>query len=163
MILKILVISDTHNEINNVVKIIKNNKSIDMILHLGDVQSDYKKIKQYYFENITYVSGNCDYISKYPKEKIIEIEGKKILMTHGHKYNVKWEYDTIKNIGFHNKVDGILFGHTHIPYLEENEDLVLMNPGSITLPRESSTPTYGILEIEKNKKMKCALCQYTYE
>ncbi|TCK90498.1 hypothetical protein EDC19_2260 [Natranaerovirga hydrolytica] len=161
--MKILVISDTHNEINNVVKIIKNNKSIDMILHLGDVQSDYKKIKQYYFENITYVSGNCDYISKYPKEKIIEIEGKKILMTHGHKYNVKWEYDTIKNIGFHNKVDGILFGHTHIPYLEENEDLVLMNPGSITLPRESSTPTYGILEIEKNKKMKCALCQYTYE
>lgn len=50
--------------------------------------------------------------------------------------------------------DIIIFGHTHVPYLEIGRDMAVMNPGSLTYPRqEGRLPSYIILEIDENGKI----------
>ena len=122
---------------------------INRIIHLGDIESDAEEIEYTQPYIIDYIAGNCDFCSRNLKEKIITVEGKNILLTHGHYYNVKWEYDTIKKISIEKSVDITLFGHTHIPFLEQNDKITLMNPGSISSPRSGNKPSYGIIEIDK--------------
>lgn len=45
-----------------------------------------------------------------------------------------------------------MFGHTHRPMLEEDEDLILLNPGSLSLPRQKAQRSYIVMEKENGKK-----------
>ncbi|TCT12151.1 hypothetical protein EDC18_11457 [Natranaerovirga pectinivora] len=154
--MSILVISDTHGKIDNVLQIIKNNKNIDLIIHLGDLVRDAETLEIIEEIKIEYIAGNCDFISKYPKEKIIEYKNKRIFLTHGHQYNVKWEYSTIKKTGKRQNADIVLFGHTHIPYLDEDE-IILMNPGSISSPRGGNKLSYGIISIDNSNNIQAII------
>ena len=49
--------------------------------------------------------------------------------------------------------DIAMFGHTHRPYLEMEEDLTLLNPGSLSYPRQDGRkPSYMIMEIDSAGK-----------
>lgn len=39
------------------------------------------------------------------------------------------------------QVQVVMFGHTHYPYLDEEEDLTVLNPGSPFLPAPAGTKT----------------------
>ncbi|PKM94064.1 MAG: metallophosphoesterase [Firmicutes bacterium HGW-Firmicutes-1] len=148
--MKILVISDTHRHIRNVIDLVTKITDVDRIIHLGDLVADAQDIESIYGRiPIDYVSGNCDFYETIaPKEKIISLLGKKILITHGHYYGVKSGYKEIGSVALQKQVDAVLFGHTHVPYIGYVEDVILMNPGSISEPRRSMKPSYGILEID---------------
>ena len=47
------------------------------------------------------------------------------------------------------EVDIALFGHTHESLILEEDGVILMNPGSISLPR-NSTRSIGYIEIDKD-------------
>jgi putative phosphoesterase len=152
--MKILVISDTHKNLSNVIKTMKNIKDIDRIIHLGDNIVDAEDLESIYNIPIDCVAGNCDFYSnQYPKEKIINLNNNKIFITHGHLYNVKKDISTIRKIGIEKKVDVILFGHTHISHLSYVDNILIMNPGSISLPRGSNEPSYGVLDIDEDGKI----------
>ena len=40
----------------------------------------------------------------------------------------------------------LIHGHTHVPRAERREGYVLLNPGSVSIPKEGNPPTYGIWE-----------------
>ena len=85
----VAVISDTHRMskyINLAKELIKD---ADILIHLGDNIEDVELLKQGFNGEVYAVAGNCDYSGKYPKENIIEINGKKIFFTHGDLYRVK--------------------------------------------------------------------------
>jgi uncharacterized protein len=87
--MQIAVISDTHRhsyELNQVLRLIQNT---DMIIHLGDNVEDVEILKHGYKGKIINVRGNCDFIKFVPSERLEKIEGMQVLITHGHKYNVK--------------------------------------------------------------------------
>ncbi|MCT4543479.1 MAG: metallophosphoesterase [Vallitalea sp.] len=151
--MKILVISDTHGNLSNVIKIINTIKDLDRIIHLGDNEKDAEELEFSYNYPIDYVIGNCDFNSPAPQEKILEFYGQKILITHGHYYNVKWEYDTILKAAINKNVNVILFGHTHVSMMKSSNGVTLFNPGSISLPRDGKGPSFGVLEIEDNGKI----------
>ena len=47
-------------------------------------------------------------------------------------------------------VDIVMYGHTHRPDLDVNEDLIVLNPGSVAYPRqEGRRATYVIMEIDE--------------
>jgi putative phosphoesterase len=153
--MKLLILSDTHHSLYYG-KIVINRimDKIDMIIHLGDHDFDAVQLNKDFPDiPLHYIAGNCDF-GKSPKEKTINIYNKKILLTHGHRQNVKWEYNSIKYYGQEKEVDAVLFGHTHIPFMEYYYGILIMNPGSISQPRGTISPTFGILDIDASGRIE---------
>lgn len=147
--MKILVISDTHKKLNTAIKVIEMVKP-DRVLHLGDHALDAEDLQSIFDKIIfDYVCGNCDF-NDYdtPKDKIITLMGKRIWLTHGHLYGVKYSTEHIHRLSVERDVDVALFGHSHIPYLGYEGNRIIMNPGSISEPRGGSSPSFGVLEID---------------
>lgn len=146
--MRIAVVSDTHNYTRSIIKTLKSMGPFDLLLYLGDVTDDGEKIAHELDIDAVIVKGNCDPMSKYNEEEIIEIGGKKIFLTHGHKYGVSRNYNHIYYRALELEADIALFGHTHVPFNIEEGGIILMNPGSSHEPRTPDrTKTFGIIEI----------------
>lgn len=148
--MQIAVISDTHRYayvLNQLLDIVKDT---DMIIHLGDNVEDVEFFEGKYKGKIINVRGNCDFGSSVPVERLEIIEGKKVLITHGHKYDVKYDLNRIKYRAQELQADIVLFGHTHESLAICEQGVWFMNPGSAALPRDSSK-SIAILKIENNK------------
>lgn len=158
--MKILVISDTHGDTRKAEKAIRANRGIDLMIHLGDYIGDAQKLSALFPGiPIEYVCGNCDFINNdIPAEKMLEVCGKRIFITHGHRYSVKWGYERLIYRGLEQEADIVLFGHTHIPELMEEGQTYLINPGSTSEPRGYSDASYAIIEIV-NDQIKPRICR----
>lgn len=153
--MKILVVSDTHGNIDDLIHNTQSEK-FDMLFYLGDYIEDGIEISKRLNIDYKMVRGNGDRKNQnFNDDEIFDIEGKKIFLTHGHKYNVNFGIQNLFYKGKEIEADYIFFGHTHIPILEKIEDIIIMNPGSPTLPRTSDRQrTFGIIEIGKNENEK---------
>lgn len=91
---RIAVISDSHNRKEYIEAFIRlaSEEHFDYIFHLGDYTEDAQRIRDRLNTPVSAVCGNCDLYSFYQeeKEKRLTIEGKRILLTHGHRHGVKW-------------------------------------------------------------------------
>ncbi|MFO7886902.1 MAG: metallophosphoesterase [Eubacteriales bacterium] len=152
--MRIVVISDTHRCVNKLINNLKNEK-LDLIIHLGDYIRDAEIIENELGFEIIKVKGNCD-ISELDEqdEIILNIKDKKILVTHGHKYNVKFTLDNLHYRVEEIEADIVLFGHTHKPFNQNINDVLFFNPGSPTNPRNTPDKTYGIIDIDDKIKSK---------
>ena len=104
------------------------------------------------------MSGNCDFIPGLPGTKIISIGSEKALITHGHRYGCKMGTGTMKELAEANGAGMVLFGHTHMPLLENYQDMKIMNPGSISQPRqEGHRPTYLVITVKEDGMMEFAI------
>jgi len=148
--LKIAVISDTHRDLRYIEAAKKYIRDTDILIHLGDNIDDVQELSKGYKGKVYAVKGNCDYLDSYPSEQIIDVEGKKIFFTHGHNYGVKMSLNNIYYKGKEVGADIVLFGHTHVAIIEEEDGIILMNPGSISLPRINGR-YIGFINIEKEK------------
>lgn len=145
--MRIGVMSDTHGSKWSIKKAADMLKNCDMIIHLGDYVYDVYDIARIYKGKILSVKGNCDFTNGVPGESIEEIEGKKILITHGHNYNVKYGLNELIERGIDIKADLVLYGHTHISSVDYEHGIYFVNPGSTVSPREGFC-SIAIIEIE---------------
>ncbi len=151
--MRILVFSDSHRDIESCIRVINNIVGVDMILHAGDHISDAKELCRMFPRiEFEYVPGNCDF-SADDQEVIVEAEGKKIFLTHGHGYSVKYDdtYSELLKRAEDLGCDCAVFGHTHKSLCDPRKKVLLLNPGSI------KNGTYGVIEIE-NGVLKAAVC-----
>lgn len=145
---KILVLSDSHGNVENMIYAVRMNCP-DMIIHLGDCWGDSTRLHAAYPGiPMERVPGNCDYQQE-PEEKILLVEGKKILICHGHRYAVKSGYLTFELAAREKCVDMALCGHTHRVFYDRHNGVALFNPGSIGSPGFGNPPSYGILTLDK--------------
>ena len=152
---KVLVISDTHGRTKYLEKILPMVQPIDQLLHLGDVGNDVDYIEVIAECPCCFVAGNNDYYSDLPRERLIKLNGISIFMTHGHYHYVNARKDFIKSAAMQRGADIALFGHTHVPYLEEQDGILVANPGSISLPRQADHyPTYLLLYIGEDGSVR---------
>jgi putative phosphoesterase len=157
--MRILVISDTHGDTYKAEKVIRQNEGISLIIHLGDYCRDAQKLSGI-FPNIPieYIYGNCDFkIEGVEAEKLLECKGKKIFITHGHRYSVKWGYDKLYKKAEEMQADVLLFGHTHVAHITCKGNCYVVNPGSISYPRAGSNKSYAIIELDEGK-LESKLC-----
>lgn len=156
--MKIGVLSDTHGMKNIAQRVLEymseTNKEIDTIIHAGDLVSDARFIERLGYK-VYCVAGNCDPIGIEPSEKLIEIEGKKIFLAHGHTYQVKYGLDRLLVKAKRLSADIVIFGHTHVPENLKLEGMLVFNPGSATLPKQGGPGTFGILEISGEDVFAC--------
>ena len=152
---KVLVISDTHGRTKYLEKILPLVQPIDQLLHLGDVGNDVDYIEVIAECPCCFVAGNNDYYSDLPRERLIKLNGVSIFMTHGHYHYVNARKDFIKSAAVQRGADIALFGHTHVPYLVEQDGILVANPGSISLPRQADHyPTYLLLYIGEDGSVR---------
>lgn len=157
--MKILVISDTHGREENMHQVLKKTGRPDLILHLGDSEGGEDIIRQIADCPMHLVAGNCDFFCRYPKDKIVEVAGVRIFMTHGHYYYVNMGTNELTAAAIRNRCQIALFGHTHVPLLDQRiPGLTILNPGSLSKPRqEGHRPSYALLELEDGKLINASL------
>lgn len=147
--MKVLIISDTHARDKNVEVVLENEGDIDLLIHLGDIEGSETYIETLADCPCEIVKGNNDYFSDLPSEKILNIGNHRAFITHGHYYNVSVELRTIVMEGIEREADIVMFGHIHRPVLEEMHGVTVLNPGSLSLPRQSNhKPSYMMMNID---------------
>ena len=93
------------------------------------------------------VRGNCDtevdqMVLDFPvmaDYALILYGERNLYATHGHIYNEN-NLPPLKN------GDILIHGHTHVLKAEQMEGYILLNPGSVSIPKEGNPPTYAVLE-----------------
>ena len=122
----ILVFSDYHRHENDVLRIIDRHQP-NHILCCGDGESNI----EFYDENkIISVAGNCDY-ANLPMVLTVEVEGKRILLAHGHLHNVYFDIFKLYLLAKEANATHVCYGHTHQQMLEEYEGIYFINPGAL--------------------------------
>lgn len=159
--MKLLVVSDIHGsgyyarKLEALVKA----ENPDKIILLGDLYyhgprnpltneyspSEVCNILNSLKDKILAVKGNCDaevdqMISEFKIEDHIyyDYEGKTILFTHGHVYNI----DNTPEEAY----DIMIYGHFHTGFIKEKANKLYINAGSISLPKENTKNSYLIIE-----------------
>lgn len=97
--------------------------------------------------DILCVRGNCDtevdqMVLDFPilaDYALLEVFGKTIFATHGHVFNEN-SLPPLKN------GDILLHGHTHVPKCEDVGNVTIINPGSVSIPKENSHHGYILLD-----------------
>ena len=151
--LRILVMGDSHGRNENVELAIEQVREeigeFQMLIHLGDV-GDAREIESLAGVPCYIVRGNTDYDAKLLNTNVIEAGGHRIFATHGHLYQVDMRLDLLRFAALENDCDIAMYGHTHVPYLEEDpDDVTILNPGSISKPRQvDHRYTYMVMEID---------------
>lgn len=155
--MKVLVLSDSHNTLDFMERCVDAIRP-DALIHLGDYVSDGKLLASYHRGIPLYqVPGNCDYYRCDPSEMptvVINLEGVELMLTHGHRQNVKSGTERLLSEARRSRVDAVLYGHTHIPDCHREEDgLWVLNPGSAGYFR----PTAGWMIIEGGAIQLCRI------
>ena len=151
---RIMIVSDSHRRHGNLAEAIYNEGHLDMLIHLGDVEGEEEVIKSIAGCETIFIAGNNDFFSPLDREKEIELGGKKIWLTHGHNYYVSLDLKVIEQEAVARGMDIVMFGHTHRPLIQIEDELTFINPGSISYPRQADKRcTYIMLEIDDNGEM----------
>lgn len=148
--MKILVIGDTHGQLNKVREICKKLKNIDIIAHTGDFLSDARRLERELGIPVAAVKGNCDGSCSSDDFEIIDTEFGKILLTHGHMQNVNYHLSNLMYKAMEEKCRAVFFGHTHKSLIDETEGIHFVNPGSLTQPRDGSSGSYAIVKTSRD-------------
>ena len=141
--MNILVLSDSHGNIDTLEKILAENKNCETIIFLGDGIYDLANAKDFVpYRAKIIVKGNCDrFADTVELNASINLEGVRFYVTHGFKEGVKTGLGILENKAAMENCNAALFGHTHIAHLSRPENIVLMNPGS------SFDGFYAIIEL----------------
>lgn len=146
--MRILVISDTHAKCNRVYDVYKKLNSeapIDIIVHCGDYYSDALEIQARLGKKVVWVKGNSDGCFDQDNFKILETEVGDFMVVHGHLQNVGYSQENLYYFALENGCVGAFFGHTHRAMFSKLDDFYLMNPGSLSEPRDGSGGTFGLM------------------
>ena len=82
--MKILIVSDTHRNEDNLIEVLDKEKNLDLLIHCGDVEGAEEEIEHYAGCKTVFVAGNNDFFSRLPREAELQVEGMKVWVTHGH-------------------------------------------------------------------------------
>ena len=127
--MKILITSDIHGQRDKLKQVIKKHADVDFHIDCGDLCLDQNHSET---QQIITVKGNNDFYSLAPYERVVDLKGLKIYMTHGHLQHVKFGLDRLIKNALSHHADLCVFGHTHQRYLNVKEKMIICNPGALS-------------------------------
>ena len=129
---QVLIISDSHFlRKNELEQFISRFPHIIATIHCGDIYIGYQEND---LQNFYICKGNNDF-GNLNKINHFMIDGVTFTITHGHLNNFAYNPLSLTELLEQYPADVICFGHTHIPYLHKENNLTILNPGSLTLGR----------------------------
>lgn len=155
---RVLVMSDSHGNSENVKRAIEKTREeagdFQLLIHLGDV-GDAKEVEGLAGVPCYIVRGNTDYDTKLREVNVILVGEHRLFLTHGHRYGVHGSLLALRNAALENDCDIAMYGHTHVPFLDEDpDDVTILNPGSLTYPRqEGKKQTFVVMEVDDEEEV----------
>lgn len=161
--MKFLIASDLHGSVKYVKELLNaiNKEQADRVILLGDLlyHGPRNGLSEEYDPQVVAellngiknklicVRGNCDaevdqLLLDFPimaKYAVMPVGSRLMYFTHGHVYNEN-------NLPPLCSGDILVYGHTHVPLLKQVAQVVCMNPGSVSLPKNGSYHGYITLE-----------------
>lgn len=155
--MKILVVSDTHNKHENLDMVIEELRP-DRIFHLGDGEGCEDYVEAVAECPVEIVRGNCDFASNLPAEVVMRVGAHVVMLTHGHYYQVNYGTQVLVEAARDKGADVVFYGHTHVPEITWQGEVLVINPGSISYPRqEGREPSYAVVDVDKNGEFSCEI------
>ena len=147
------VLSDTHS-LNIPSQVIERFKSVDLIIHAGDIcdAQTLKMLKK--IAPTTAVQGNMDDLTlkkELPLKEIITYGDLKIGVTHGHIGDGREALKNAMSSFKDDKMDVVIFGHSHQALNERVGDTLYFNPGSPNDVVKAKFFSFGLISIEAGK------------
>ena len=146
---RLLIISDSHGRNENITEAVRREWPLQGTIHLGDFECSLQTIMQICPGTLDIVAGNCDPFSKVPREKIIPIGRYTAFLVHGSGgYAVSMDRRRLAAAAAEHGCQIALFGHIHRPVDEVVDGVHVINPGSISNPRQKGyRRSYGIMTV----------------
>lgn len=131
---------------------------VDLILHAGDIYqlsvlNELEKIAP-----VLAARGNGDYLlpddPRIKDSHVLHLKGNKLGLTHSIEYpEPPWRsLEKAMEHDFGGRMDILVGGHTHQTMIEEHEGILIVNPGSPTLPDGLYGPgTVALLELSEGQ------------
>ena len=142
----ILAFSDSHIE-PLPQKLLAVANETDYILFAGDGAARLGDIL--FHKHFIGVDGNCD-ARVFGKEEIIELDGVRILLTHGDLYSVKRNLLSLELRAQELNCSAVVYGHTHFARIDECRNVTLICPGSIAYPLNGAC-SYAYIIVHNGK------------
>ena len=143
-----LVVSDTHGDDSALRRLLNMYPHPDMLIHAGDADGSGPYYRSLVRCPVHIVTGNNDYGFFAASKETFRFAGHTIFLTHGHRYNIYRSLDSLLYAAEEAGADIVIFGHTHIPVCERQGDMLILNPGSLTYPRQAGhRPSYILLTV----------------
>jgi putative phosphoesterase len=121
----------------------------DLVLHAGDLIDPALLDELAAYAPVEAVRGNLDPPKAgLPETLELELGGVRVAMIHdsgprrGRRARVRRRFPDARVV---------VFGHSHIPLLEDEDGLMLLNPGSSTDRRRQPRHTFALLHAEEGK------------
>lgn len=148
--MKVLIVSDTHKRNDNYFAVLEQQKP-DMVIHCGDAEGSEYALTEAAACPVEIVLGNNDFFSELPRELELEIGEYRVWVTHGHNYYVSMGNENIKREAISRGADIVFYGHTHRPVVDIDDEVIAVNPGSLSYPRqEGRRPSYAVMELDES-------------
>lgn len=147
--MKVLVVSDSHGDREVLVDLKEHYKGkVAKMFHCGDSELE---ATDELWESFVVVGGNMDDDSRYPLTQVVTIGENRFFMTHGHYHNIKFTMRPLIEAAKQAEAQFAFFGHSHQLGVEKRENMLLLNPGSISQPRgRHNIKTYAIVDIQQS-------------
>ena len=151
--IRLLVLSDIHGDVENAMSVINKQPNADLFVFLGDGITDMLYcLDEVQRQRLVAVGGNCDPThtmlgSSLKKTEMISVGGRRIMITHGDLYGVKYGTSGIEKLAAESGCDILLFGHTHRPHEGYVDGVYYFNPGSVT-GGYGIAPSAGLLTLD---------------
>jgi putative phosphoesterase len=148
---RILVLSDTHGNIPALEAVLKwaagqeSGYTFNTAVFLGDGIQDLHRTTAAFSPEWIKVKGNNDYAPSVPETDVFDFCGHRFFVCHGHRHSLYNGYDKLSAAARGAGAGAALFGHTHVPFLENTDGLLLVNPGSIGNPRNGSAAGFAVI------------------
>ena len=153
----VLVVSDSHGRHEYLEKVM-NRVQPDLMLHLGDSEDCEDAIMKMGDYPMIFVRGNCDYGRGLPDSAIVRLGIHRAYLSHGHRAGGRFDLERIADLARVNGCDAAMFGHTHEPENTEQNGIIVLNPGSISLPRQDGRkPSFIAIDVDKRGEWHVAL------
>jgi len=121
-------------------------ESADLILHAGDLLVGDVLYELEHYAPVRAVKGNVDgWDVRLPETLEFEVGGVPVAMIHdagpkkGRRTRMARRFPGARVV---------VFGHSHIPWLEDEDGLLLLNPGSPTDRRRSPEHTFALVRVD---------------
>lgn len=149
--MKILIVSDNHNDDTRLYDLLNIYEDIDYWLHCGD--SEFYVNNELWHSYQT-VRGNMDWEDQFPEVRMVETPDMNVVVLHGHKHRVKMTNDLMAEEALKQNAKIVFYGHTHVAKVEYENGLYFINPGSISQPRGNlNVGSYAIYEKDDGREM----------
>jgi len=157
---KLLVLSDIHGNMPAIVAVLKwaagELANSDMAVFLGDgirelalareraggLTCEWKKVR-----------GNNDEAPA-SESDVFDFGGHRFFICHGHRHALYNGFDKLAAAAAKAGADAALFGHIHVPCLENVKGLLLVCPGAIGRARSNAGESFALIECMPEKPLK---------